>query len=475
MKRFIQLLPFDSQYHYAYDGSLREKELAARLRWFLSLRWIWAAGCLFVGLVATLPAAPSGLDHRLLLAIALFLALTNGLYVYLTKRSTQHQAIDIRWVRGLVVAQTATDYLALAATSYALGGIETPVIILYLVEISLVTLFCQRMVSLVLTFVGIVFAVLPLILEFAGVIPTLSVYGQPFKESLNADPLFLSGYLVGVSMVFLYCWYVVSEISGSLHQHEDRLHAAYGKLQQMDKEKTQAMLHAAHELKAPLAAIKSYVYTLNEGYCGELPGKAQQVVKRVGERSDLLMAKVVDIIHLSNLRTLVQPEMRLEELDLAALLEREIEEAQVSANERGIEIRNLAEQATTYPILGAEAYLHTLFSNLLHNAVNYSYDDGVVELAIEGQPDRVTVHIRDHGIGISKENQAKIFREHFRTNDAVSHNPHGTGLGLPMVKEIARIHDAELGVESEPGRGSRFSVTFPLADKARPATNEQNL
>ena len=100
----------------------------------------------------------------------------------------------------------------------------------------------------------------------------------------------------------------------------------------IDKEKTQSTLLATHELKAPFAAIKSYIYTLRDGYCGELPEKAQAVVVRIGDRCDQISNRITDIIHLSNLRTLVVTDMRLVPVDLMAIVAEEAREGALSAS-----------------------------------------------------------------------------------------------------------------------------------------------
>jgi signal transduction histidine kinase len=299
-------------------------------------------------------------------------------------------------------------------------------------------------------------------LEYLGIIPILSIYNGSYKSVIASNPQFVMNYLIGVPVFFLFCWYFVSEITKSLRLREHQLEDAYKKLTLINREKSQSTLRAAHELKAPLAAIKSFIYTMRDGYCGELPKQAQKVILRIGERADLLMEKVVDIIHLSNLRTLVLPEIEMTNIDLNKMLEKEIDEAQILANSRDITIEHNLKQQPSFEIFGSEKYLHTAISNILQNAINYSYEKSTINIELLHKNEQLIIVIRDHGIGIARENLTKIFDEHFRTNNAVAHNPNGTGLGLPMVKEIIKFHHAHINVDSELKKGTTFTLKFPL-------------
>lgn len=451
---------------YAYDGPLRMRGLDSRIRWFLALRWTWMVACLLAAGLAYAFDFPAGADHRLLAGAAALLAVTNAVYTLLPRDLDGDNRRAVSRLRWTILAQTATDFVVLALVGYALGGIQSPVVLLFLAEISLVTLFCERLTSLVMALIGGLCALLPVWLEFLGWVPVVSLYGAGSKVALAADAQFVTGYSMLLLLCVLFFWYVVSEITASLRHREDHLEQACQKIHQLGAEKVQAMLYTAHELKAPLAIIKNFVYTLRGGYCGPLPEKADEVIGRIGERSDVLTAKVLDVIHLSNLRTLVQPELTLVPLDLGALLAREVEEAREVACPRGIELVDVTSGGQDYWVCGSEEYLHTLIANLLQNGIHYSHDGDRVEVALVGHPDRVTLRVSDHGIGIDKAKQEHIFDEHFRTREAVAHHPHGTGLGLPMVKEIARIHHAVVRLESEPDRGTEVSVTFALANRS---------
>ena len=171
MKKFS----VESGYLLKNGVSLYLKELIMRLHWFTQLRWLWIVVCL-VGSIATMfSLIPAKVNSHYLIGSAVFLAITNIIYTLWTKLVIS-DVIDIKKIRVVIISQVHTDYMVLALVTYAFGGIETPVLALFLAEIGLVSLFCNRYVSFSLTLTGAIFATLPILLEYLGIIPILSIY-----------------------------------------------------------------------------------------------------------------------------------------------------------------------------------------------------------------------------------------------------------------------------------------------------------
>jgi signal transduction histidine kinase len=158
---------------------------------------------------------------------------------------------------------------------------------------------------------------------------------------------------------------------------------------------------------------------------------------------------------------LVVTEMNLVPINLISILSEEARDGALIGEPRKIKIINLAENHGPVYIMGSHDHLKTLFSNLIQNAVNYSYENtGRVVISVETWPGRVEVSVQDNGIGIPKNALEKIFNDHFRSKNAVAHHSGGSGLGLSIVKEIVVLHGASIQVESIVGRGSSFIVRF---------------
>jgi signal transduction histidine kinase len=439
---------------------IRTQELAARAKWFINMRWLAILACAVGALVALTGLIPADVHPLDFFITILFLSLTNLIYSSIGRNLFGDKSRS-KELQRLLLFQMFGDFTALSFLTYALGCIETPMGALFMAHVILATILFSRWQSLVIAIAAWAYASLPLLMEWAHLIPPRSIFQGQFKSMVNANLGVTLGFVLASGGVYLFCWYLVSEISSSLKLRERQLEDAHQLLIKIDKEKTQSTLLATHELKAPFAAIKSYVYTLRDGYCGELPEKARSVVARIGDRCDQISRRITDIIHLSNLRTLVVTEMNLVPVNLISVLSEEAREGALIGEARKIKIINLAENYSPIYILGSYEHLKTLFSNLIQNAVNYCHDNtGRVVISIETSPGKIDVSVQDNGIGIPKDALEKIFDDHFRSKNAVAHFAGGTGLGLAIVKEIVVLHGASIQVESIVGRGSSFNVRF---------------
>jgi signal transduction histidine kinase len=439
---------------------IRSQELAARATWFINMRWLAILACAVGAVIAMTGIVPADVNPIDFVITIAFLSFTNLIYTKIGRNLVGDQTRR-RDLQRLLLWQMFGDFTALCFLTYSLGCIETPMGALFMAHIILATLLFSRWQSLMIAAAGWVFASAPLLLELAGIIPVQSIFKSEFRQAVSHDVGITLGFVLASGGVYLFCWYLVSEISSSLKLRERQLEDAHQMLIKIDKEKTQSTLLATHELKAPFAAIKSYVYTLRDGYCGTLPEKARSVILRIGDRCDQITNRITDIIHLSNLRTLVVTEMNLVPVDLISVLSEEAREGALIGEPHKIKIINLTENHPPIRIMGSYEHLKTLFSNLIQNAINYSNENtGRVVVSVETSPGKAEVSVQDNGIGIPKEALDKIFNDHFRSKNAVAHHAGGTGLGLSIVKEIVVLHGASIQVESIVHRGSSFTVRF---------------
>jgi signal transduction histidine kinase len=317
---------------------IRSQELAARAKWFINMRWLAILACVlgaFIAMTGIIPANVNPLDFAITIA---FLSFTNLVYSGIGRNLFGDKSRH-RELQRLLLWQMFGDFTALSFLTYSLGCIETPMGALFMAHIILATILFSRWQSLVIAVAGWMYASMPLILEWAEIVRVRSI----FLGHSTVPPSFgvTLGFVLASGGVYMFCWYLVSEISLSLKLRELQLEDAYQLLIKIDKEKTQSTLLATHELKAPFAAIKSYVYTLRDGYCGLLPEKAQAVVTRIGDRCDQISDRIKDIIHLSNLRTLVVTEMNLVPVDLIPVLCEEAREGSLIGESRNIKVINL--------------------------------------------------------------------------------------------------------------------------------------
>jgi signal transduction histidine kinase len=248
------------------------------------------------------------------------------------------------------------------------------------------------------------------------------------------------------------------------------------KLQEMNNEKTKYLLYATHQLKAPFAAIQSYVDIILDGYSGQISQRTQDIVLKIKERCELLSKVIKEMLELAKLKSIDIAELKLEKLDINQILSDVVQRYKVIASAKDIQIDLIYDDFylkhyngpfspldEAFYIKGYEKQIDVLFSILIENAINYSHPNSVIKIIIKKMgTSQLYIGIKDQGIGIPEKNLSNIFNEFFRSNNAVDFHNNGTGLGLSIAKEIATIHNTNIQVESVLNQGSCFSMIFQL-------------
>jgi signal transduction histidine kinase len=190
----------------------------------------------------------------------------------------------------------------------------------------------------------------------------------------------------------------------------------------------------------------------------EIPQTVQAIVDRIDRRAQSLRARIRDILILGDLKAQGAGRFPAAPLDLRQVVEAALEELSEKAESRRIALR-VEIPSLTLP--ANRERLSILIANLVDNAVSYSHPGGTVELKAAQAGSQVEIRISDQGIGIKEEALPCIFDEYYRTKNAAQHNADSTGLGLSIVREIARSYGWTIRVQSEIGRGTTFQVDIP--------------
>ena len=229
-------------------------------------------------------------------------------------------------------------------------------------------------------------------------------------------------------------------------QHENILAAA--------KMRQDFTANVSHELKTPLTAISGYAELIENKMV--TPEQEITFAGEIRKNSDRLLTLINDIIRLSELDGTKEYE-GFETMDLYALAKECSDNLEVNAARRRIDFTL---EGTECIIRGNRHMLRELIDNLCENAIRYNNEGGKVVLKIGEKDGRHFLSVSDNGIGIPKEHQERIFERFYRVDKSRSKETGGTGLGLAIVKHIVAIHEAELVLDSEEGKGTKITVIF---------------
>jgi signal transduction histidine kinase len=238
-----------------------------------------------------------------------------------------------------------------------------------------------------------------------------------------------------------------------------REHRLVQELTALDQYKGRLIATVAHELKNPLTSILGHLEMLEA--VSDLSGLTRSSLAAIGRGSLRLQRVIDDLLLLSKVgdpETATIPTPVVLQLVLEDLAELNT----VTAQRAGITIRLEMPDAEVLA-LGDPEELDTALGNVLSNAVKYGRPGTPVTVGLAREHDQVVVTVRDHGIGISPEDQAQLFAEFFRSSNPQAVAQPGTGLGLAIVQRIVERHGGTIAVDSELGVGSIFTLRLPAA------------
>ncbi|MGZ3559329.1 MAG: sensor histidine kinase, partial [Thermodesulfobacteriota bacterium] len=216
----------------------------------------------------------------------------------------------------------------------------------------------------------------------------------------------------------------------------------------------------SHELKTPICAMRgeAEVLLLKERKTEEY----QEGLVHFIEQFDHLNQMINDLISLSKFDT-TQVELNRATLRLDLLVNDLCNLFKVLAEQKNIALETGTMEEVA--VIGDKVRLQQLFTNLIDNAIKYT-SKGSIQVTVEENKDSAVVRIKDTGIGIPKEEQERIFKRFYRLDKSRSKETGGVGLGLSIAEWIAHAHRGRIEVESEPHRGSTFTVYLPLQHTA---------
>jgi len=241
-------------------------------------------------------------------------------------------------------------------------------------------------------------------------------------------------------------------------------------LKHEDRVRRENVADLAHELRTPVSGLLSRIEAAQDGVFADQGANLEAM-----HAEALRLRRLLD--DLDRLAAAERPGLMLEKqaVDLAALAVSEVQRIAADFAEKGV---ILERELAPVTIEGDPDRLAQIVANLLSNALRYTEPSGRVLLRVAAEADEAVVEVIDSGIGIDAEDLQHIFKRFWRADKSRSRATGGTGIGLAIVRELVIAHEGRIDVESVPGRGSRFRVSFPLSsstdllENGRPASQD---
>jgi len=453
---------------HAVDLTLTDRELASRLSWFIAIRW-FAGAATFVLLQVARNVFGMQFDSRPVLAAIVVLLLYNAGIAVTVKALRSRGALSRRSIHFLAHVQVICDLVLLAVIWHYTGGIENAFGIFFIFPMVWASELLSRRNAYLYAVLGAVLVNAVAWGEYAEVIPHVHL----LRESLNGSlidafirpTVYQDWHRVfmvtfSLSIALFVTVFLAATVSDRLRTRENQLAEAYRSCKSLDILKSQFMRKASHELRAPLAATHTLLKTVLAGLTGKVDPRQVDMIQRACERTDSLMDLINDLLRYSRLEAEAGVQVVREPVSFADVVRRTIELLSPSAEAGQITLQDEVRPAR---VLADEEGLTELATNLVSNAIRYSPEGGAVSVRLEARGERAVFRVQDHGIGIDPEDLPHVFEEFFRSEAAKKAVQHGTGMGLSIVKRLVDSYAGSIDVASEPGRGTTFTVSLPLA------------
>ncbi len=233
------------------------------------------------------------------------------------------------------------------------------------------------------------------------------------------------------------------------------------RLQRIENMRADFVANASHELRTPLASIIGFIETL-QGSAKADPIAREKFLHIMGEQARRMSRLVDDLLALSRIE-LTEHIAPNAQIDLADIIKLIVDTLRGLAHERCVEIHVQIPENQQFLIQGDKDEMLRVLENLIENAIKYGQSGKRVDVSLSHSDHKLNIIVRDYGSGIAPEHLPRLTERFYRANENNSREQGGTGLGLAIVKHIVTRHKGELKIESELGKGAKFTISIPVS------------
>lgn len=257
-----------------------------------------------------------------------------------------------------------------------------------------------------------------------------------------------------------------------LEAQNKKLEVMNARLKELDRLKSSFLATVSHELRTPLTSIIGYSEMLSEGLAGALNTEQGEYVHTIMDKGETLLKLISSILDISQIEA-GKVRLNFEPVDVGEVIRSSVTSVAPQAQKKGVALQLKLPQAQQARATADRDKLRQVVVNLLANAVKFTAQGGAVVVSLSevtAQPELAAegyrIVVKDSGVGIPREHHDKIFQSFYQVDSSSTREFGGAGLGLAIVKSFVEGHGGRVSLESEVGRGSRFTVVLPTLPPA---------
>ncbi len=425
--------------------------------WLTRLRWI-AIVCVPIGTYVCSNVLGIFLCEIPMYAVAtLLLAYNVAVLALLDHAVKADRQVSPRTVKRIIHLQICADLILLTALLHFSGGIENPLAFFFIFHMVIAgILLSPRESYLQATFAVLLFGLLVL-LEHKQLLPHYCLTGF-VPHCLQESMLYILGTFLVFATGLYVAVYMANYIAIRLKHTERAYRQANVMLQEKDRIKDEYVSRVTHDIKGHLATIQGCLAVVVDRMTGKLDDPEADLIHRAHTRSIKLANFVRALLRLTQMR--LSNKLEMSDFSMQEVLRSATGTVKAKAGDKSITL-NCNIDSSVEKVFGNQFSIEEMVTNLLLNAIKYTPANGTIDVSAGSDENSVLVKISDTGIGIPKQEQARVFDEFYRATNARRAERDGTGLGLSIVKYIVERHGGQIQVESEEGCGTTFKLTLP--------------
>ncbi len=427
-----------------------------RDKWLIRLRWYAILG-LFLGVALLLIAklGPPSSVHRMGVA-GLILVCLNLVYLYYASAKKQ---FGMSSLVILLNVQMVMDLIVLTFLIYLTGSEESPLSFFYVFHIILASIIFPGGFSYLYSLLVIFLYSGLLLLEQSVYLDHICFFDG---IHLSSNPSVVLGIWFVFVVTMMVSAYLAQNVTERHRRVREKLEVANTKLLEINETKTTFFRYASHEMKAPISTIQSTLMVIEDILGTQVDERVLNMLHRAIGRTSETIGMLKDLADLTYGN--FQEQQKFETLNLNELLADIVADAKPNSDRKNQTlIFNPSDAPQEY--FGDRDALRKIFKNLVSNAIRYTQETGEIQVSVEKSGLNYEVAVSDNGVGIPESEKVNIFKEFYRTPSARKHISEGTGLGLAIVMRMVELHDGNIIVESQEGKGTTFTVQLPFEEE----------